>query len=234
MASFWQEVKEDFSIVWQRDPAIRSALELFTNYPGVWSLFWYRIAHRLYNRGLKVLARMIMGINQIFTGIDIHPGAKIGRRVFIDHGIGVVIGETSVIEEDVLIYQQVTLGGVSLHKGKRHPTIKKGVVIGAGAKVLGDITIGENSKIGANSVVVKDVPANSTAVGIPAKVVQKGLDRSLLSHNKLPDIDKELFEYLIKRVAIIEHALLTGNKNILKEEEALEHIYDAFIKSMKS
>ncbi len=234
MASFWQEVKEDFSIVWQRDPAIRSALELFTNYPGVWSLFWYRIAHRLYNRGLKVLARMIMGINQIFTGIDIHPGAKIGRRVFIDHGIGVVIGETTVVEDDVLIYQQVTLGGVSLHKGKRHPTIKKGVVIGAGAKVLGNITVGENSKIGANSVVVKDVPPDSTAVGIPAKVVQKGLDRSLLSHNKLPDIDKELFEYLIKRVAIIEHALLTGNRDILKEEEELEHIYDAFIKSMKS
>ena len=234
MLNFWRQVKEDFAIVWERDPAIRSPLELLTNYPGVWSIFWYRIAHKLYTKGFKVLGRMIMGINQIFTGIDIHPGAKIGRRVFIDHGIGVVIGETTVIEDDVLIYQQVTLGGVSLHKGKRHPTIKRGVVIGAGAKVLGNITVGENSKIGANSVVVKDVPPNSTAVGIPAKVVQKGLDKSLLSHNKLPDIDKELFEYLIKRVAIIEHALSTGNKDILKEEEELEHIYDAFIKSMKS
>ena len=234
MINFWRQVKEDFAIVWERDPAIQSPLELLTNYPGVWSIFWYRIAHKLYTKGFKVLGRMIMGINQIFTGIDIHPGAKIGRRVFIDHGIGVVIGETTIIEDDVLIYQQVTLGGVSLHKGKRHPTIKRGVVIGAGAKVLGNITVGENSKIGANSVVVKDVPPNSTAVGIPAKVVQKGPDKSLLSHNKLPDIDKELFEYLIKRVAIIEHALQTGNKDILKEEEELEHIYDAFIKSMKS
>jgi serine O-acetyltransferase len=226
-------IKEDFSIVWQRDPAIKSPFELLTNYPGVWSLFWYRIANKIYYTGFKVIARMIMGINQIFTSIDIHPGAKIGRRVFIDHGIGVVIGETAEIEDDVLIYQQVTLGGVSLSQGKRHPTIKKGVVIGAGAKILGNITVGENSKIGANSVVVKDVPKNSTAVGIPAKVVKKGLDKSMLSHNKLPDIDKELFEYLIKRVAIIEHALLTENKEVLKEEEELEHIYEAFIKSMK-
>ncbi len=232
--SFWRQIKEDFSIVWERDPAIRSPFELLTNYPGVWSIFWYRIAHRLYKWGLKVPARMLMGLNQIFTGIDIHPAAKIGRRVFIDHGIGVVIGETAEIGNDVLIYQQVTLGGVSLSHGKRHPTIEDGVVIGAGAKVLGNITIGKNSKIGANSVVVKDVPPNSTAVGIPARVVQKGLDKSLLSHNKLPDIDKELFEYLIKRVAIIEHALTTGNKDILKEEEELEHIYEAFIKSMKS
>ena len=233
--SFWRQIKEDFAIVWERDPAIRSPLELLTNYPGVWSLFWYRIAHRLYRAGLKVPARMLMGINQIFTGIDIHPAARIGRRVFIDHGIGVVIGETAEVGDDVLIYQQVTLGGVSLAKGqKRHPTIEDGVVIGAGAKVLGNIRVGKNSKIGANSVVVKDVPPDSTAVGIPAKVVQKGLDRSLLSHNKLPDIDKELFEYLLKRVAIIEHALATGNKEILKEEEELEHIYEAFIKSMKS
>ena len=232
--SFWRQIKEDFAIVWERDPAIHSPFELLTNYPGVWSIFWYRIAHRLYNWGLKVPARMLMGLNQIFTGIDIHPAAKIGRRVFIDHGIGVVIGETTEIGNDVLIYQQVTLGGVSLTHGKRHPTIEDGVVIGAGAKVLGNITIGKNSKIGANSVVVKDVPPDSTAVGIPARVVQKGLDRSLLSHNKLPDIDKELFEYLIKRVAIIEHALETGNKDILKEEEELEHIYEAFIKSMKN
>ncbi len=233
MIELIKTIKEDFSIVWKRDPAIKSPLELLTNYPGVWSLFWYRIANKIYYSGFKVIARMMMGINQIFTGIDIHPGAKIGRRVFIDHGIGVVIGETAEVGDDVLIYQQVTLGGVSLSHGKRHPTVEEGVVIGAGAKVLGNITIGANSKIGANSVVVKDVPKNSTAVGIPAKVVKKGLDKSLLSHNKLPDIDKELFEYLIKRVAIIEHALLTGKKDILKEEEELEHIYEAFIKSMK-
>lgn len=231
--SLWEIIKEDFSIAFQRDPAIRSKLELFTNYPGVWSIFWYRIANRLYKKGFRILARFIMGINQIFTGIDIHPGATIGRRVFIDHGIGVVIGETTEIEDDVLIYQQVTLGGVSLEKGKRHPTIKSGTVIGAGAKVLGNITLGKNVRIGANSVVIRDIPDNSTAVGIPAKVIKKG-DNAVLSHNKLPDIDQKMFEYLIKRVALLEHALLTNNKDILKEEEELEHIYEAFIKSMKS
>ncbi len=231
--SLLAQIKEDFSIVWERDPAIHSKLELFTNYPGVWSIFWYRIAHRLYTKGFRILARMIMGINQIFTGIDIHPAAKIGRRVFIDHGIGVVIGETTEIGDDVLIYQQVTLGGVSLSHGKRHPTIEDGVVIGAGAKVLGNITIGKNAKIGANSVVVKDVPPESTAVGIPARVVSKGLDKGKLSHNKLPDIDKELFEYLLKRFALLEHAYLNGDKELLKKEEELDTIYQEFLKSMK-
>ncbi|BCD68036.1 serine O-acetyltransferase [Nitratiruptor sp. YY09-18] len=231
--SFWEIIKEDFSIVWERDPAIHSKFELLTNYPGVWSIFWYRIAHRLYKRGFKLFARVIMGINQIFTGIDIHPAATIGRRVFIDHGIGVVIGETAIVEDDVTIYQQVTLGGVSLQHGKRHPTIKSGAVIGAGAKVLGNITIGKNAKIGANSVVVKDVPDECTAVGIPARVVRKGLDKSRLAHNKLPDIDKELFEYLLKRFAILEHAYMSGDKDLLKKEEELDKIYQEFLKSMK-
>ncbi|HLD22744.1 MAG TPA: serine O-acetyltransferase, partial [Sulfuricurvum sp.] len=150
----FSEIAEDFSNVYKNDPAISSRIELFFNYPGVWAIFWYRISNRLYRSGFRSLARIIMGINQLFTNIDIHPGATIGRRVFIDHGFGVVIGQTTVIEDDVLIYQGVTLGGVSLTPGKRHPTIKSGVVIGAGAKVLGNITIGTNSKIGANSVVV--------------------------------------------------------------------------------
>ena len=195
----WTEIKEDFVNVYQNDPAIKSRFELFFNYPGVWAVTWYRIANRFYRNGFRRTGRLIMAFNQFMTNIDIHPAATIGHRVFIDHGIGVVIGETVIIEDDVLIYQGVTLGGVSLTADiKRHPTIKSGAVIGAGAKVLGNITIGNNSKIGSNSVVVKNVPDNSTAVGIPARIVEKGRDKDPLSHNKIPDIDKELFEYRLK------------------------------------
>jgi serine O-acetyltransferase len=228
------EIAEDFSNVYKNDPAISSRLELLFNYPGVWAIFWYRIAHRLYINNFRTLARFIMGMSQIFTHIDIHPGATIGRRVFIDHGTGVVIGQTAVIEDDVLIYQGVTLGGVSLSAGKRHPTIKRGVVIGAGAKILGNITIGENSKVGANSVVVRNVPENSTAIGIPAHVIQKGRDKDPLGHNKLPDINKEMFEYLLKRVAILEHIMVQDNTDILEQDLQLENIYESFIKAMKN
>jgi serine O-acetyltransferase len=230
----FSDIAEDFSNVYRNDPAIHSRFELFFNYPGVWAVAWYRIANRLYRSNWKRLARFIMGFNQFVTNIDIHPGATIGRRVFIDHGFGVVIGETTIIEDDVLIYQGVTLGGVSLTSGKRHPTIKQGAVIGAGAKVLGNIVIGENSKVGANSVVVKEVPDSSTAVGIPAHVIQKGRDKDPFSHNKLPDINREIFEYLLKRVAILEHAMMQDNKEILDKDIELEHIYDAFIKAMKN
>jgi serine O-acetyltransferase len=175
-----------------------------------------------------------MGISQILTNVDIHPGATIGNRVFIDHGMGVVIGQTAVIEDDVLIYQGVTLGGVSLIAGKRHPTIKRGAVIGAGAKILGNITIGENSKVGANSVVVRNVPENSTAIGIPAHVIQKGRDKDPFSHNKLPDINKEMFEYLLKRVAVLEHILVQDNTEILEQDLQLEDIYESFIRAMKN
>jgi len=195
---------------------------------------WYRIAHGLYRSNFKTLARVIMGLNQIFTNIDIHPGAVIGRRVFIDHGFGVVIGQTSVIEDDVIIYQGVTLGGVSLTHGKRHPTIKKGAVIGAGAKVLGNITIGEYAKIGANSVVVKPVPDNATAIGIPAHVIEKGRCKDPLMHNLLPDINKEMFEYLLKRVAVLEHILVEDNKELLEQDLELENIYESFIRAMKN
>lgn len=227
------QIKEDFTSVYNNDPAIHSRLELFFNYPGVWAIAWYRLANRLHQHNWKRLARIIMGINQIITNIDIHPAANIGNRVFIDHGTGVVIGETSIIEDDVLIYQGVTLGGVNLSTGKRHPTIKKGAVIGAGAKVLGNITIGENSKVGANSVVVKEVPDHSTAIGIPARVVDKGRCKDPFSHNKLPDIDKEMFEYLLKRVAILEHVMVQDNNEILEQDLELEHIYEGFIKAMK-
>ena len=224
---------EDINSIYKNDPAIHSRVEIFFNYPGVWAISNYRVANWLHRKGFRLIARMWMGISQIFTNIDIHPAATIGRRVFIDHGIGVVIGETAIIGDDVTIYQGVTLGGVSLSSGKRHPTIESGVVIGAGAKVLGNITIGYNSKVGANSVVVKSVPPESTAVGIPARVVTKGRDKSPLSHNKLPDINKELFEYLLKRVAVIEHILAPEHKELLEKDQELDEIYQAFLKSMK-
>jgi serine O-acetyltransferase len=231
--SLFALIKEDFFTVKKNDPALNSNLELFFNYPGLWALFFYRIANALYRRKVPYLPRLITALGQFLTVVDIHPAATIGRRVFIDHGIGIVVGETAVIEDDVLIYQQVTLGGVSLEKGKRHPTIKSGTVIGAGAKVLGNITIGNNVKIGANSVVVKDVPDNSTAIGIPARIIEKGFDKGLLSHNKLPDIDKEVFHYLLKRIAVLEHAVKTGDhSSIHKQDHELEEIYNAFLKSM--
>ena len=230
----YSDIKEDFSNAYQNDPALNSKLDFLFNYPGVWAIAWYRLANRLHTSNFKRLARMIMGLTQIFTHIDIHPAATIGRRVFIDHGTGVVIGETSIIEDDVVIYQGVTLGGVSLTHGKRHPTIKKGAVLGAGAKVLGNIEIGEYSKIGANSVVVKEVPDCSTAIGIPAHVIEKGRCKDPFMHNMLPDINKEMFEYMLKRVAILEHILVEDNKELLEQDLELEHIYDSFIKSMKS
>ncbi|MBE0514707.1 serine O-acetyltransferase [Sulfurimonas sp.] len=230
----YADIKEDFSNAYKNDPALNSKLDFLFNYPGVWAVAWYRIANRLYKANFKSLARIIMGLNQFLTNIDIHPGAVIGRRVFIDHGFGVVIGQTTVVEDDVLIYQGVTLGGVSLTHGKRHPTIKKGAVIGAGAKILGNITIGEYAKIGANSVVVKAVPDNATAIGIPAHVIEKGRCRDPLMHNLLPDINKEMFEYLLKRVAVLEHILVKDNKELLEQDLQLENIYESFIRAMKN
>ncbi|PNV82724.1 MAG: serine O-acetyltransferase [Sulfurimonas sp.] len=230
----YADIKEDFSNAYKNDPALNSKLYFLFNYPGVWAVAWYRVANRLYKANFKSLARIIMGLNQFLTNIDIHPGAQIGRRVFIDHGFGVVIGQTTVIEDDVLIYQGVTLGGVSLTHGKRHPTIKKGAVIGAGAKVLGNITIGEYAKIGANSVVVKAVPNNATAIGIPAHVIEKGRCKDPLMHNLLPDINKEMFEYLLKRVAVLEHILVEDNKDLLEQDLHLEKIYESFIRAMKN
>ena len=231
-----KEIRDDFANVRNNDPAFSSNLDFLFNYPGVWAIAWYRIANRLYRANWKRLAKIIMGINKIFTQIDIHPAATIGKRVFIDHGIGVVIGETTVIEDDVLIYQGVTLGGVSLSPGKRHPTIRNGVVIGAGAKILGNIEIGANAKIGANSVVVKPVPECSTAIGIPAHNIEKGRCKDPFMHNMLPDINKELFEYLLKRVAVLEHLMLKEKdaKELIEKDLELEQIYKSFLDSMKN
>ncbi len=234
-SSLYTLIKEDFLTPWKNDPAIKSRFELLFNYPGVWTLMAYRVANWLYMKKLKLISRIIMGVTQIITNVDIHPRCKIGRRVFIDHGFGVVIGESSIIEDDVLIYQGVTLGGVSLEKDtKRHPTIKKGAIIGGGAKILGNITIGENARVGANSVVVKDVPPNSTAIGIPARVIIRGKDKSPLSHNKLPDINKQLFLYLSKRLTVLEEALKTHHSEIIeKRDEELEQIYQDFISTIE-
>jgi len=226
-------IKEDFSNVKRNDPALHSTFELFFNYPGLWALFFYRIAHWLYTRKLRFIPRLISAVGMFLTMIDIHPGATIGRRVFIDHGLGVVIGETSVIGDDVIIYQQVTLGGVRTSRNKRHPTIGNNVVIGAGAKVLGDIHVGDGAKIGANSVVVKDVPVFSTAIGIPARVIECKEKGSRLSHDIIPDINKEIFEYLLKRIEVLENALpKTKQEAIRKKDYELEEIYNKFIQSM--
>ncbi len=236
--SLWQKIKEDFGLPKKNDPALNSNFEVFFNYPGVWAIFYYRIANILYKKNFTKLARFISGISQIFTNIDIHPGCNIGRRVFIDHGFGVVIGQTSVIHDDVLIYQGVTLGGVSLSHGKRHPTIQSFTTIGAGAKILGNITVGKHAKIGANSVVVGDVKANCTAIGVPAKVIREKRsskkDEISLDHHILPDVSKEMFTYLIKRVAILEHAIKEQeNIDVSKEDKELEHIYKKFLSVMK-
>lgn len=234
--SLWKQIKEDFCVPKLNDPALESTVELFFSYPGVWAIINYRIANRLYRKNWKNFARIISGISQFLTNMDIHPACTIGRRVFIDHGIGVVIGATTIIEDDVLIYQGVTLGGVSLNKGKRHPTIKSNSVIGSGAKVLGNITVGKNCKIGANSVVICDVPKNCTAVGVPAKIIKREEDKnSKLSHDNLPDITKEMFTYLLERIAILEQTL--RDKKVIdmsEKDKELEDVYEKFVIAMNS
>lgn len=169
----FNHIKEDISIVFERDPAARTHWEILTTYPGVHALLMHRLSHWLWNHRLYWFARFNSHIGRWLTGIEIHPGATIGRRMFIDHGMGVVIGETAVVGDDCTIYHGVTLGGTSWNKGKRHPTLENGVVIGAGAKVLGPITVGAGAKIGSNAVVVKDVPHHATAVGIPARILEE-------------------------------------------------------------
>ncbi|MEP7329185.1 MAG: serine O-acetyltransferase [Betaproteobacteria bacterium] len=168
----FNRLSEDIAVVFDRDPAARSRWEVLTCYPGLHALVWHRtVTNPLWRRGFRWLARWLAHWSRWLTGIEIHPGATIGRRVFIDHGMGVVVGETAVIGDDCTLYHGVTLGGTSWNKGKRHPTLERGVVVGAGAKILGPIVIGESAKIGSNAVVVRDVGANATAVGIPARIL---------------------------------------------------------------
>ncbi len=190
----WSILKEDVQVPFERDPAARNLFEVLVSYPGVHALLLHRFAHRLWRGGWKNLGRFVSHLSRFLTGVEIHPGAAVGRRFFIDHGMGVVIGETTEIGDDVTLFQGVTLGGISLRREKRHPTVEDFVVIGAGATVLGPVVVGRNSKIGSGSVVVKDVPANSTVVGVPGKVVEGDsmhrdpMEQQIaLDHDRLPD-----------------------------------------------
>jgi serine O-acetyltransferase len=199
--------RSDIRAVLDRDPAARNGFEVFFTYSGFHAIRSYRFAHFLYKIKLKFLARCVSQLSKFFTGIEIHPAAEIGKGVFIDHGSGVVIGETTVIGDNVTIYQGVTLGGTGKEKGKRHPTIHSNVMISSGAKVLGPIVVGENSKIGANAVVLKDVPPNSTVVGIPGKVVKIGNEKVSDLIQKLPDPCNEELKYLREKVEELEQKI---------------------------
>ncbi len=210
LPSLFLEWREDIDCVFDRDPAARTRFEVLTTYPGLHAILIHRVSHRLWRRGFFYAARWLAFLTRLWTNIDIHPGATIGRRFFIDHGAGVVIGETAEIGDDVTLYHGVTLGGTSWSKGKRHPTLGDGVLIGAGAKILGPITLGDNVRVGANSVVVKDVPANRTVVGIPGRIVQSregaavNPKRPDLDHNHIPDVVNQTMSEMMSRIEALE------------------------------
>jgi len=223
-------IREDIASVFERDPAARNTFEVLTTYPGVHAIINHRIANRLWLSGWRYLARLVSFISRTLSNIDIHPGATIGRRFFIDHGAGVVIGETAEVGNDVTLYHGVTLGGTSWNKGKRHPTLESGVMVGAGAKILGPICVGANSRVGANSVVVSDVPEGQTVVGIPGKLVRVreagllnpyGID---LNHHLIPDPVGKAIACLVDRMKELELQLakVTADTNIVKDEDECE------------
>jgi serine O-acetyltransferase len=238
---FFAMVQDDIRSVYERDPAARSTLEILLTYAGLHAIWGHRIAHWLWTRRAKLLGRWFAQIMRFLTGIEIHPGATIGRRFFIDHGMGVVIGETAEVGENVTLYHGVTLGGTSLEKGKRHPTLEDNVVAGAGAKILGNITIGAGSRIGANAVVVKTVPPNSVVVGVPGQVVVRDKPRTAavdLNHNILPDTIGTTVQVLVERVEQLErmlervdqHPVLVGNSDRLERlENGLEVLLNGHI-----
>jgi serine O-acetyltransferase len=203
-------IREQINTVFRGDPAARSVLEIVLCYPGFHAVLWHRLAHRLYAAGWFTLARVVSQMSRMLTGIEIHPGARIGRRCFIDHGMGVVIGETSEIGDDVIMYQGVTLGGTGKEAGKRHPTIGNGVVIGTGAKILGNIRIGDFVKVGAGSVVVRPVPDHSTVIGVPGRVTgETDSEIGRLEHGKLPDPEGQAIDELSRRVEQLENLVRT-------------------------
>jgi len=203
--TIWTHIKEDIATAFDRDPAARSTFEVVTTYPGLHAIWAYRLAHWFWQRGFLWAGRMISHLARWLTGVEIHPGATIGRRFFIDHGMGVVIGETTEIADDVTLYHGVTLGGTTWEKKKRHPTLENGVIVGTGAKVLGAITLGEQSRVGANSVVLQDVPAHSTIIGIPGTVV--GVTETIieggkinLDHHTMPNPVAEAIRHVLQLV----------------------------------
>ena len=200
----FRTIREQFDTIFREDPAAKSVIEIFFCYPGFHAVLAHRLAHRLYRWHVPLVPRMISQISRFFTGIEIHPGARIGRRFFIDHGMGVVIGETTEIGDDVLLYQGVTLGGTGNETGKRHPTLGNRVVVGTGAKILGNIRIGDHVRVGAGSVVVHPVPDYSTVVGIPGRVVRMRDEGGMLEHGRLPDPTGQAMEDLAQRVAELE------------------------------
>ena len=214
----FRAIREQIDTVFREDPAARSVIEIILCYPGFQAILLHRVAHRLYKWGLPLFPRVLSQATRFFTGIEIHPGATIGRRFFIDHGACVVIGETTEIGDDVLLYQGVTLGGTGAEKGKRHPTLGNSVVVGTGAKILGNIRIGDNVKVGAGSVVVHPVPDNSTVVGIPGRVVRIRPEGGMLEHGRLPDPEGQAIDDLARRVAELESTLRK-----LIEEHEMEH-----------
>lgn len=219
---FLEPLLSDFLIIFERDPAARNWLEVIFCYPGLHAIFLHRFAHWLHCRGVVFFPRLISHLARFLTGIEIHPGAVIGKGVFIDHGMGVVIGETAIVGDYALIYQGVTLGGTGKESGKRHPTVGSHVVVGSGAKVLGNITIGDRVRIGAGSVVLRDVPHDCTVVGVPGRIVtQPKTNVSPLEHGKLPDLEADVIRSLLSRIEQLEQKLQKTLIDQAKSQELL-------------
>jgi serine O-acetyltransferase len=222
----FSRMREDIKAVFERDPAARSTMEVLLCYPGLHAVWLQRVSHWFWEHHLFLMGRFLSHFARFLTGIEIHPGATIGKRVFIDHGMGVVIGETAEIGDDVTLYHGVTLGGVSLEKVKRHPTVEANVVIGSGAKVLGPFTVGKGSRIGSNSVVIKEVPANATVVGVPGRVVMTGdkpVEKADLEHGRMPDPEAKAIACLFDQLRDLEQKYT----ELARDHEALKQRLDA-------
>lgn len=241
-----ETITADFRIIFERDPAARNWLEVLTCYPGLQALLLHRLAHWLHHLGLPVVPRLISHLARFLTGIEIHPGARLGHGIFIDHGMGVVIGETAIVGDYVLIYQGVTLGGTGKESGKRHPTIGENTIVGAGAKVLGNIQIGNNVRIGAGSVVLRDVPSDCTVVGVPGRVVYRsGARVDPLAHGRLPDSEASVIRALVDRIDALEERVRQlqdsspvaipagGRSDFAAEDNSLPEISDRAARSVR-